>query len=105
MRAGKLDQLITIESSTYEIDDMGTPVYTWSKVADMRAQIVQASTEEFMRAYGTSDEDVIIFRTRYIAGVDNSDRIAFAGSFFDIKEIKVIGRNRGLELRCVRLDQ
>ena len=62
---------------------------------------MQSSTEEFIRS-GAVDESIVIFRTRFIPGVVNSDRIVFAGSEFDIKEVKPIGRREGLELRCVR---
>ncbi len=101
MRAGKLDHLITIERPTYEDDGFGGQVPTWSKLADLRAQIVQSSTEEFIRAYGASDDYVIVFRTHFFPGVTNGDQIMFAGRAFDIKETKEIGRRQGLEIRCV----
>lgn len=101
MRAGKLDKLITIERSTHEIDRYGNPVYTWVKLADLRAQVVQASTEEFIRAYGAIDETLIIFRTHYFEGILNSDSISFEGMFFNIKETKEIGRRQGLEIRAI----
>nr|WP_196107487.1 MULTISPECIES: phage head closure protein [unclassified Ochrobactrum] len=101
MRAGKLDRLITIQRATYVDDGMGNQTPAWAKLADLRAQIVQASTEEYIRAYGASDDTVIIFRTRYFPGVKNEDQIVYAGSEFDIKETKELGRKQGLEIRCV----
>lgn len=103
MRAGKLDRTITIQGFTTVIDDLGTPVETWTDKATLRAQLIQSSTEEFIRSYGASDETVIIFRTRWIAGVTNADRIQYEGDVFNIKETKEIGRRKGLELRAVRL--
>lgn len=103
MRAGKLDRMITIEKSEERSDKYGGIEFVWTKYANLRAQIVQASTEEFIRAYGASDEAVIIFRTRYMQGVENKDRIIYSGEQFNIKEIKEIGRRDGLEIRCVRL--
>jgi SPP1 family predicted phage head-tail adaptor len=102
MRAGSLDRLITIERFTNTIDDFGTPVETWSPVATLRAQIVSASTEEFIRN-GAEAETVIVFRTRYLAGVTPADRIVYGGAAHNIKELTEIGRRRGLELRCVRV--
>lgn len=102
MRAGKLDRVITIQRSTYEVDEYGTPVFAWTDLATLRAQIVQASTEEFIRGWGVSDETVIIFRTRFLDGVILADRIVYEGENHNIKEIKEIGRRRGLEMRCVR---
>ncbi|GGA81195.1 hypothetical protein GCM10011491_05610 [Brucella endophytica] len=102
MRAGKLDRLITIEEGKEVIDGHGGVTFVWSKFADLRAQIVQASTEEFIRAYGALDETIIIFRTHYIDGVATSHRVVFQGEPFNVKELKEIGRRVGLEIRCVR---
>ena len=101
MRAGKLDRLIRIERATLTDDGMGNQTEEWLKLADLRAQIVQASTEEYIRAYGARAETVIIFRTHFFPDVKNSDRIMYAGSAFDIKETKELGRKQGLEIRCV----
>jgi SPP1 family predicted phage head-tail adaptor len=102
MRAGKMDRTISIQGFTNTVDDFGTPVETWTDRATLRAQLIQSSTEEFIQAYGASDETVIIFRTRWIGGVTNADRIQYEGSAFNIKETKEIGRRKGLELRVVR---
>lgn len=101
MRAGKLDRTIAIERSTYEVDDYGNPVYTWTVLATMRAQVVEASTTEFIRNFGASSEKVTAFRLRWLDGVTLADRVVASGTVFDIKDIKEIGRRRGLELRCV----
>lgn len=103
MRAGGLDREITIQHFTSTVDDDGTPVQTWTDVATVRAQIVQQSTEEFIRGFGASDETVIIFRTRWLGGITNADRIVYGGQNHNIKETKEIGRRKGLELRCVAL--
>ncbi|MBV2144407.1 phage head closure protein [Falsochrobactrum sp. TDYN1] len=102
MRAGKLDRFITIERGEETADEYGGVSFAWSKFADLRAQIVQASTEEYIRAFGARDETVIIFRTRYLDGITNADRIAYAGGYYNIKELKEIGRREGFEIRCVR---
>lgn len=101
MRAGKLDKEITIQRFTSTVDDYGTPVFTWTDLATLRAEIVQASTQEFIRGFGASDETAIIFRTRWLDGVQLADRILYGGIIHNLKEIKEIGRRKGLELRCV----
>jgi SPP1 family predicted phage head-tail adaptor len=104
MRAGKLDRVITIERYTYSGSDQhGSPIEDWVGVADMRAQIVQASTEEFVRNYGIVADEVVIFRIRHFSNLNTTDRISFAGHQYNIKQIVPIGRERGLELRCVRV--
>lgn len=101
MRAGKLDRQITIERSTEALNDHGTSAETWTPIAAVRAQLVEASTEEFRRAYGTSSDTVTIFRIRFVDGVTLGDRVAYGEQHHNIKEIKEIGRRRGLELRTV----
>lgn len=102
MRAGKLTHVIEVTKiDQTEINDMGNPITKEVVLAKLRAEIVQQSTEEFIRDYGASDERIMIFRTRFIDGVTNSCRIKFRGRIFNIKETSEIGRREGLEIRCV----
>ena len=101
MRAGTLDRTITIERATTAVDDFGTSQETWASFARMRAHVIQATTEEFMRGYGASSEAVIIFRIRHHPGITLADRVCFDGRLFDLKEIKELGRREGLDLRCL----
>jgi len=101
MRAGKLDKQITIQRYTAIIDEGGGSTFTWNDLVTVRAQIIQQSTEEFLRAYGATDDTIIIFRTRWIDDIDVKDRVLYNGGAFNIKELKPIGRNRGLDIRAV----
>lgn len=101
MRAGKLDRSITVQSFTSTVNDYGTPIETWTDVATVRAQIIQSSTEEFLTS-GATDETVIIFRTRYFGAVAPKSRILFEGEEYNVREVKEIGRRKGLDLRCER---
>jgi SPP1 family predicted phage head-tail adaptor len=104
MRAGKLDRTITIERYTETLDEYGNPGgQSWSTLATLRAQIIEASTEEFQRAYGASSETAIIFRVRFMDGVTLADRVSYDGKAHNLVEVKEIGRRRGLELRCKRV--
>jgi SPP1 family predicted phage head-tail adaptor len=101
MRAGKLDQTITVQRFTNTTDDYGVPVETWTDLATVRAQIIQQSTEEFIRGYGAEDDAIVIFRTRWIADIKTADRVSFNGVQWNIKELKPIGRRKGLDIRAV----
>jgi SPP1 family predicted phage head-tail adaptor len=104
MRAGSLDRVITIQRFTSTVDDYGGVVETWADVATIRAQLVQASTDEYIAAgLGAQDKAVMIFRIRWMDGITNADRVSYNGGFFNLKEIKEIGRREGLELRCEAL--
>lgn len=102
MRSGRLDETIELRRPSWVDDGYGSevpgPAIT---VATMRAQIIEESTDEFIRNYGASTERLRIFRTRWLDGVTLADQIRHDGIDFNIKQIKEIGRRRGLELRCV----
>lgn len=101
MRAGKLDKIITIDRFTSTVDEYGTPIEDWTTVATVRAQIIQSTTEEFMKGWGTSTEAAVVFRIRHLDGITPADRVTYDGRAYDLKEIKELGRREGLDLRCV----
>lgn len=104
MRAGQLDKSITLLKFTpTEPNAFGEVIPEWVPLATVRAQIVQATTEEFIRSFGASSEMAIIFRIRWLDGFDTADRVLFNGVDHNIKEIKEIGRRKGLELRTVAM--
>lgn len=105
MKAGALKHVIRLQRSTTALNEAGTPAATWSDLATLRAEVVSLSTAEYIRQLGAADETTLIFRTRYLAGVTNADRVLFAGRTYNLREVHVIGRNRGLELRAMALDE
>ena len=62
MRSGLLDREITVQSSTTVISDNGTPVVTWTTLATLRAQRIEATTDEYIRGYGASTERMMVFQ-------------------------------------------
>lgn len=100
MKAGKLDQVITVQRFTNTVNEFGTPVQSWSDLVTVRAQIIQGSTTEFIQG-GARDDTVMIFRTRWIEGITTADRVVFDGDYFNVKELKPIGRAKGLDIRTV----
>jgi SPP1 family predicted phage head-tail adaptor len=101
MRAGKLDRIINIERKSETVSDSGSVVAAWTEIAKTRAEIVNASADEFLTGFGEAERGTTIFRIRYRAGITTADRIKFDGTAHDIKEIIEIGRRRGLEIRAV----
>jgi SPP1 family predicted phage head-tail adaptor len=102
MRSGSMDRTIRIDAYIPDaVNDYGTVAPSWSAMATVRAQVIEANTEEFIRAFGASDETVIVFRTRFLADVTTSHRVHYRGANYDIKQVKEIGRRKGLELRAV----
>ncbi|MEQ1950559.1 phage head closure protein [Mesorhizobium sp. CN2-181] len=105
MRAGRLDRAIAVERASSVVNEYGATVAHWGPVATLRAQLIEATTDEFQRAYGASSETATVFRTRWLDGVTVADRVAYQGSHLGIVQVKEIGRRRGLELRCTRIGQ
>jgi len=101
MRGGKLDKVIRIERAATTVDAYGTPQETWAELATVRAELVQATTEEFIRSFGASSETAVVFRIRHMDGVTLADRVTYDGRAYDLKEAKELGRREGLELRCI----
>lgn len=102
MKAEKMDRKLTIQRGSTTVDDYGTPAFTWADVATVPAQVIKRSTSEFVRAQGATDESIIVFRLRYIAGLTNADRLQFDGQSFNITELTELGRKDGIELRCIQ---
>lgn len=100
MRAGKMDREITVQSGTHTVDEYGDAVFAWTDVATVRAQLIQQSTEEFISTRGADDETVVIFRIRHLDGVTTAHRVLFESRPHNIREVKLIGRRKGMELRC-----
>lgn len=101
MRAGKLDRTIIIQASTRTgTTPAGAPIMSWTDFATVRAQIIEASTEEYQRAYGEGGNTAIIFRIRWLDGITVEHRVVYDGKNLNVRETKEIGRRVGLELRC-----
>lgn len=99
MRAGNLDRSIILQVATLTDDGHGNVVEGWADFATVRAEILQATTAEYIRAWGASTEPAFAFRIRWVEGLTVAHRIVYAGRIFPIVEIKEIGRRRGLEVR------
>lgn len=105
MKSGHLREEITLQRATFTVDEAGTPVEAWGDLATLRAEKIEQSTVEAIRAFGASDEELVIFRARFFEGVTTADRVLWGGLAFNIRQIAPIGHRKGLELRCVRVPQ
>ena len=103
MQAGKFKHLIAIERQAETVMATGSVSKSWANIAMIRAEVVQRSATEYLAGYGEAEDGTIIFRIRYRPDLRTRDRIVFEGNAYDLKEVKEIGRRRGLELRGVSL--
>lgn len=101
MRSGALREVITIQRPAETLNAYGTPELIWGDVATLRAELVRQEAEELIRSQGAVDEEMVVFRTRYLEGVTAADRVMWRGRAFNLKSVAELGRRRGLELRAV----
>lgn len=101
MKAGSLDRVITVQRFTEQRDDLGQVTTTWATIATLRAQKIQASTTEYLKGEGFKGEAAVVFRVRWLDGLTVKDRVLSDGIAHDIKELKEIGRRKGLDIRTV----
>lgn len=101
MRAGKLQARIQIERQQELVSDAGTVRRVWLPVLTTRAEIRQASADEFLLAQIVGDRNRAAFMIRYPnVEITTEDRISYAGKFWNIVGLSEIGRRRGLEIRA-----
>ena len=100
MRAGRLDRTVTIERVVTTFDEARTAIETWSTLATLRAEVVEAEDSEQPREPGASTTIGLVLRTRFIPTVTPGDRVVFGTGKHEIVGVREIGRRRGLEIRC-----
>lgn len=100
MRTGNLDRRITLQAYVRTgVSPAGTETFEWQDVGTYRAELVQSTTAEYLRGYGEGASDTLIFRMHFKA-ISTDQRVSFAGTTYNIREVKEIGRRQGVELRC-----
>lgn len=101
MKAGALDRRVTIERATVIQDPYGEEIETWAPLATVSAQVVQQSGREFLAAEAMQAEVRVLFRLRWIEGIQETDRVSYGDRLHNIQEVKELGRREGLELMTV----
>ncbi len=103
MIAGRLDRKITIQEPTTTLNDYGEEETTWSKVADVWAEVKQQSARETWGA-GKVAETEIAFKIRYRTGIDETCRVIYDSVNYDITGVREIGRQDGLEIMAKAIE-
>lgn len=101
MDAGQLDRRIVLSRATSTVNAFNEPVYSWSTLATVWAQMVPVNDAERMRAGETLANMQARFTIRWsatTATVDPRDRLTFNGREYDINGVKLIGRNKYVEI-------
>lgn len=101
--AGRMDRRIVVQSVSESRDAMGGVTQSWSTFATVWAERRDLAGREYFTA-GQSERAEIesVWRIRYLDGLTNKHRFTHGGETYDIESIAVLGRNEGMELRCVK---
>lgn len=94
----KCDQQITIEAKTTTQDGAGQPVESWATFATVWAEVRPFRGGERFLARQVVGEAVTTFGIRYLAGVTRLQRINYDGKYWDIHDVRPVGRQDKLEI-------
>lgn len=98
MKAGKLDRRITISVKTATRDTYGAEIIGWSTLATVWAEILPLSGREFFVASQFVPEAELKIRIRFREDFDETAKISYNNTDYDILHIAEIGRQDGLEI-------
>ena len=92
MNIGRLDRKIVIESKTTTTNEVGEPVSTWSTYHTAFAAVQRVGGSEVEEASKTTATRKVKFKLRYYAGIDETMRVLYDSSYYDITEIQELDR-------------
>lgn len=102
MRAGALDQRLRIESRVDTVNSVGQAIPTWSVFAStIPAERNAIRGQEYFAAQQLTVQKAMMFRIRYLPGLNASMRIWFENEVWDIAAIvEGPGRHREMLVYC-----
>jgi len=102
MRAGRLRDTVTIETSTVSstASEYNEPRATWTKLATVRAEIKQADAGETTEAGQVNPEGTVEITIRYLSGVNSKSRIKFGSRYLYPQSVIYDPHRRVTVLTC-----
>jgi SPP1 family predicted phage head-tail adaptor len=101
MNAGRFDDLISIYRYTTEINtDTGEPIKTWSKLADVWAEVKRKNGVEQVAAEQRENKQTATVKIRFYEGLSVLDRLVIDEVNYNIISINSIERRMYDELYC-----
>lgn len=98
LAAGKLDRRIIIEAPTAGRGQQGGTARTWSRFAEVSAELVQTTGREFLAAQRDVSERRAVFRIRWRSDITAAMRVVYQGVTREIHDVRELGRKEGIEL-------
>ena len=104
MRAGTLDQRVTLEQRVEGQDAAGQPFEDWLPVFDAWAAVAPLRGREVIRADAVAAISDVLVKLRYRPGVTPAMRVRHGSDTYNIAAvINVNSANREIELLCKRV--
>ena len=101
MKAGQLDQRVTVERYTSTEDELGQPIEAWAPLFTCWAAVEPLQGREYLAAAALVSEVSARIRMRYRPWMTSQDRVIHEGTTYGIESvIDVRSANRELHLMC-----
>lgn len=97
MRAGDLDQRVTVERFTSTQDELGQPIESWAPLFTCWAAVEPLTGREFIAAQAAQSEVTARIRMRFRPWMTAEDRVIHDGKTYNIVSV-VDPRSQGREL-------
>ena len=106
MLSSSLNSVIVIESRQEVKNSQGSPKFEWQIMGTRRAMVIYGSGNKGMdtnmsEMISTSN---VTFIVRYIGGLNNSCRIRFDDSIYEIQSLEKLRRREGYKIVTLRKD-
>jgi SPP1 family predicted phage head-tail adaptor len=101
MKAGQLDQRVTVERFTSTEDELGQPIETWAPLFSCWAAVEPLTGREYLAAASLVSEVTARIRMRFRPWMTAQDRVVHNGTTYGIESlVDVRSDHRELVLMC-----
>ena len=101
MKAGDLDQRVTVERFTSTENELGQPIESWAPLFSCWAAVEPLVGREFIAAQAAQSEVTARIRMRFRPWMTAQDRVIHGGTTYNIVSlVDVRSENRELVLMC-----
>lgn len=101
MKAGQLDQRVTVERFSRTEDELGQPIESWAPLFTCWAAVEPLTGREYLAAQAAVSEVTARIRMRFRPWMTAQDRVIHNGTIYQIESlIDVRSENRELVLMC-----
>ncbi len=84
MRAGKLNQRITLQTNTPTRGSDGASLDSWADTVTVWAEKSHQSSREFFAAHKVNSETTDLFIIRYRSSITTKNRVKYGARFYNI---------------------